>query len=357
MRRFLLLATFGLMAISAPFCGAASVYAQALPEDAKPDSIKPGSATPGDTKPDNATPDSAKPGAAKTSSASGGALDVSADQSLEWYEDQHMYVARGHAKAIRGDLTVEADVLTAHERDKPEAGKDQAAATPKPSSQPPSQPKVKDKSKEGGTGDIDRMTADGNVVVTKPKQKVYGQHAVYDLDQSIMVVTGDNLKYETEKETVTARDSLEYWEAKKIAVARGNAVADRGDRHVKGDVLTAEFRDGPDGAQELWKMTAIGNVTVITKGDVSRGNQAVYDVDRDIAVLKGDVRITRANGMQLSGDLGEVNFKTNESRLLNEGKGRVRALLPAKSSPDKPQKVSAKSKTGSNMDSDKGDTP
>ena len=56
-------------------------------------------------------------------------------------------------------------------------------------------------------------------------------------------MTGGHLKYETEKETVTARDSLEYWEDKKIAVARGNAVGIQGDRHVEGDVLTAEFRD------------------------------------------------------------------------------------------------------------------
>jgi lipopolysaccharide export system protein LptA len=250
-------------------------------------------------------------------------VDVTADQSLEWYQDERIYVARGHARAIRGDMVVDADTLTAHERDKPVANNGQKA--PKPAVD-----KSANKGADQGTGDIDKMTADGHVRITDPKQRVSGDHAVYDLDQHVMVVTGEHLKYETEKDIVTARDSLEYWEEKKIAVARGKAVADKEDRHVQADVLTAEFRDQPNGSQELWKMTATGNVVVITKTDVSRGDRGVYDVARDLAILTGHVRITRADGTQLAGDVGEVDFANNQSRLLNEGKGRVRALLTSK---------------------------
>ena len=115
-----------------------------------------------------------------------------------------------------------------------------------------------------------------------------------------------------------------------MAVARGNAVAVSGERHVEGDVLTAEFRTTPSGEQELWKMNATGHVTVITKGDVVRGNKAVYDVNRNVAILTGNVRITRNDGTQLTGDVAEVDFKTNQSRLMNQGHGRVRALLTSK---------------------------
>ena len=245
-------------------------------------------------------------------------VDVSADQSLEWYQDQRIYVARGNAKAIRGDMVVQADLLTAHERDTPTdaAGHKVVGA--------------KVQSNSNGSGDIDKMTAEGNVRVTDPRQRVTGDHAVYDLDQHVMVLTGNNLKYETEKETVTAKDSLEYWEDKKIAVARGNAVGVQGDRHVEGDVLTAEFRDGPNNSSQLWKLTAAGHVTVITKGNVSTGNHAVYDVASDVAILTGNVKITRADGTQLTGDVGEVNFNTNQSRLMNDGSGRVRALLTSR---------------------------
>ncbi len=248
--------------------------------------------------------------------------EITADKSLEWYQDQHLYVARDNAKAVRGDLTVEADTLTAHEREKPPAA---------PGAAPQPQPQATQTPGDIGGGDIDKMTADGNVRITTSRAHVYGDHAVYDTDKHVAFVTGDHLKYETDKETVTAKDSLEYWEDRKLAVARGHAVAIRGDRHVEGDVLLAQFRDEPNGQSQLHTMTAEGHVTVITKSDVSRGDKAVYDVSRNIAILTGNVRITRADGTELAGDVGEVDFATNQSRLMNEGSGRVRALLTPKS--------------------------
>jgi lipopolysaccharide export system protein LptA len=252
-------------------------------------------------------------------------MEVTADQSLEWYQDKRLYVARGNAKAVRGDLIVESDILTAHERDLPPPAPPQADGKPAPKVK---QPKKAD---PNGTGDIDLMTADGNVRITTQKGHVFGDHAVYDLDKHVAFVKGNNLRYITPEETVTARDSLEYWEERKVAVARGNAVAVRGDRHVEGDVLTAQFRDEPNGKSQMQTLTADGHVTVITKGDVSRGDRAVYDVARDIAIITGHVKITRADGTELNGDVGEMDFATNRSRLLNEGKNtRVRVLLTSK---------------------------
>ena len=239
-------------------------------------------------------------------------VEVTADKTLEWYQDKNLYVARGNAKAVRGDLIVTADTLTAHQREK------QAA---KPS---------EDK-KSTEAGDIDKMTAEGHVVMLKSGARITGDHAVNDIDQHVTVVTGDNLRYESDKQVVTARDSLEYWDETKMAVARGHAIAVKGDRQVIGDVLTAEFRDQPNGSSQLNKMTALGNVTVITKSDIVRGDKAVYDAARDIALVTGHVRITRGDGTELTGDVGESDFAANQSRLMNEGTGRVRALLPAKS--------------------------
>lgn len=264
-------------------------------------------------------------------------LQVTAGQSLEYYADKRLYVARGDAKAVRGTLTVTADILTAHEREK------QPGA--------PKQPKNAGGDKSGA-GDIDIMTAEGHVVIVDPRQRITGEHAVYDLDKHKMIVTGNNLRYETAKEVVTATDSLEYYEDTKLAVARGHAIADQPTRHIEGDVLTAEFRDAPNGQSQLTKMTSQGHVTVITKsteakedappkdgkpksentkgGDVSRGDRAVYDAGSNMAILTGDVRITRKDGTELSGDVGEVDFNNNQNRLMNNGTGRVKALLPEK---------------------------
>ena len=60
------------------------------------------------------------------------------------------------------------------------------------------------------------MNAEGHVRITTSTQRVTGEHALYDIDKHKMVVTGDNLRDETEKETVTAKDSLEYYEDTKL---------------------------------------------------------------------------------------------------------------------------------------------
>ncbi|MDE1900395.1 MAG: hypothetical protein KGI37_01980 [Alphaproteobacteria bacterium] len=246
-------------------------------------------------------------------------IEITADKSLEWYQDKNLYVARGNAKAVRGAATVTADILTAHQRD---SAKGKNTGT-----------KSAGTGAKSDMGDIDRMTADGNVVITRPNVRITGDHAVDDVDRHVTTITGNNLRYETPTQVVTARDSLEYWDDKKIAVARGDAVAVKGDRRVEGDVLTAEFRTQPNGQDQLYRMTADGHVTVITKNDVTRGDKAVYNAASDTAIVTGHVRITRADGTELTGDVAESNFNTNQSRLLNDGSGRVRALLPVKSSP------------------------
>lgn len=242
--------------------------------------------------------------------ASGAPIEVTADGSLEWHQDKHLYIARGNAKAVRGDVTIEADELTAHERDKG----DKAPAT---------------KESAAPGGDLDLLTADGNVRITDPRQKVFGERAVYDLDKKVAVITGSNLKYATPRDVITAKDALEYHEGQNTALARGKAVAIHDDRRVEADIMKAHFAQSPSGQTELTSMTAEGHVTVVTKNDISRGDRAVYDVKRNVAVMTGNVRVTRGE-TQLSGDKAEVDFTKGESRLLNQGHGRVRALLAPK---------------------------
>lgn len=238
-------------------------------------------------------------------------IDVTAEKSVEWYQDQHLYVARDKARAVRGTLVITADLLTAHER---QDGK-------------------KNKTAGNGDGSIDKMTAKGHVVITDQDKRVLADYAVYDLNQHMIVATGKNLRYETETDTVTARDSLEYYEEQKLAVARGNAVADRPQRHVEADTLTAQFKADENGADKLSRLSALGHVTIVTTTDVTRGDEAVYEADGNKAVVDGHVRITRANGTQLTGRRGEVNFTTNQSYLLRDETTRVSALLPPSQKP------------------------
>src|SRR4051794_36195389 len=129
-------------------------------------------------------------------------LQVQADSGIEWQQEAKAYIARGNAVATRGPTQVHADTLIARYR---EANGGDA----------------------GGNTEIYRVEADGHVTMTREGQTIIGDRAVYDLDQALMVVTGKMLKLTTATDLVTARDSLEWYDQKQVAVARGNALASR----------------------------------------------------------------------------------------------------------------------------------
>lgn len=231
-------------------------------------------------------------------------ITVEADNGIEWVSDQKMYIARGNAKATRGEISVAGETLTALYRET------QSRET-----------------------EIYRLEALGGVIIASPERTAYGDRAVYDLDQAVAVVLGKNPRMVTAEQTITASESLEYWEKRRIAVARGDAVASEGDREIRADVLTAFFEPRRDGTLEVIRMDAIGGVVITTPREVARGDEGVYNVRKGIATLSGDVRITRGE-TQLNGSLAEVNFKTGISRLLSSASSksgnRVRGLFTPK---------------------------
>jgi len=226
-------------------------------------------------------------------------VTIEADDGIEWIRDDKVYVARGNAKAVRGTLTVNADTLTASYRPK-----------------------------DSGGSEVYRLEALGDVEIVTPQDTAVGDRAVYDIDQQVIVLLGDNLSFRNGIDTITARDSLEYWEARRLAVARGDAVALRENQRIDADILTAYFGDGPGGENRIERVDAIGNVVITTPEEVVRGNEGVYDVLREVATLAGDVRVTRGDN-QLNGDRAEVNLKTGVSRMLpgSGTGGRVRGLF------------------------------
>ena len=114
------------------------------------------------------------------------------------------YVARGAARMTQGDKTIEAEVLTAFYR----------------------QP-------EGGGTEIYRYTATGSVRLTTATQRAFADNGVYDVASGIVVLTGRSMRIVTPEQEITARESIEYWEQKRMAVARGDAlVASRDGRRI-----------------------------------------------------------------------------------------------------------------------------
>ncbi|MEQ8229221.1 MAG: LptA/OstA family protein [Rhodospirillales bacterium] len=224
-------------------------------------------------------------------------IEIFADNGIEWQQDNLVFLAKGNAKAIRGQVTVLADQLTAFYTERPD-----------------------------GTTDIYRLDADGKVKIKSTNQVASGDKAVYDVTREILVLSGGKPNLVTPDTVITASQQLEYWEQRQMAVARGKAEAIKDKRRVRADVLAAFFRKAKSGETKVYRVDAYDNVSVLTDRDRAYGNRGVYNVETGIVTLTGSVRIERGKN-ELQGCKAEVNLNTGISRLFSCPGGRTKGTL------------------------------
>jgi len=237
-------------------------------------------------------------------------INIEADNGVEWQQSGRVYIARGNAKVTRGETTVTADTLYAYYR--PVAA---GAATMPPAAKDASPTSAFDT----GSTQIYRLEADGNVIFATPTQTAYGDHAVYDVDQAVMVLTGKDLRILTPQDTVTARDSFEWYDQKQMGVARGDARAVRRgppEKTIRADVLIAELAKHENEPSKITKIDAHGHVILTSQDEIAHGDTAVYNLETGIATLNSNVRLTRGQN-ELRGQYGVVDTNKNVARLLS----------------------------------------
>lgn len=241
-------------------------------------------------------------------------IQVYADNGIEWQSDANRVIAHGNAKAIRGDMTVTADTLTAYYR-------------------------------QGASGnEIWRIDADGNVTITNPSDTATGTKATYDLDKAVFVLHGQPAKLVTATGNFSAEDEIEYFELQRMAVLRGHGVAIQKDKQLEADVLTAHFKDrdkaghaagapaqatasaanakgagrpGGDaqgGGLDLQRADAYGHVVLTSAMEKVTGDRGDYNAETGIATVSGSVKITR-QGNELDGGYAHVDLNTGISKL------------------------------------------
>ena len=249
--------------------------------------------------------------------AFGGAqpIEISADNGIEWDREARTYTARGNAVAVQGTSELRADTLVAA---------------------------------YGGSGNqIDRITADGGVKISNPSQTAYGDHAEYDQAKRLLVMTGSALKIENADQTVTARDSFEYWEDQDALVAKGDVAILKSDgTKIDGDEVTSYFHDSAEGKREVFQVKAEGNVRIDTGKEVATCQRAVYDPATRIAVLTGNVVLTQ-NKNVFRGARAEIDMAKGISRLLPAPGERVRTTIQPKQNSNQGSGVSPTSSTQS----------
>lgn len=253
-----------------------------------------------------------KPGQPRADkSGSRESIEITADNGIEWDKVAGTYTARGNARVTRGERTITADRIIAYHRG------DGASRS-----------------------DIYRVDAEGAVKVATQDSVITGDRMVYDNDNKVARMTGRNLTMTSPDYKVTARDSIEYWDDKRMAVARGNVVMIRTSEEMRADQVVAyyEAKDGsaPDpkkagsaGKQRLARVEGHGNVYIASCQGYAHADKGLYDPNTGTAVLTGNVRLTRGRE-QMNGDSVEMNTNTGYTRVIaGAGGGRVTATLEA----------------------------
>ncbi len=287
--------------------------------------------------------------------AHGGPVTITAAGGIDWNQGEKTVTAHGDARAIRGNATLTSDKLIARYRAKAHTG-----ALPGPVAAVPADKTALPGSDTGGN-EIYRLNAEGGVHIFTQTDQAFADHAVYDIDEAVVVLTGGHLKMTTPTSILTARDTIEYWPKTKLAVARGDAVVTTTDaRRVAADVLVAYLANTPapgaapastapvkpasgDKAADaltggkLDRVEAYGHVEVRTLTDIVTGDRGLYLPPTGIARVLGHVHITRGAN-QLNGAAAIVNMKTGIASLTQAPGERVQGLVV----PNAPQPPTSK---------------
>jgi len=248
-----------------------------------------------------------------SSGGDGVPLTIDAKGGVEWNQDAKVFIAAGPAAtATQGDMVVEGDELRAYYRESP-----------------------------SGKTEIFRLDAVGNVKITSPGRIATGGHAVYDVDKSVVVLKdGNPVKLISGGDVIIAKNQLEFWENRQLAVARGGAQAARADKRIRADVMTAHFKKDKSGKNQVELIEAFDNVRIDTAREQVFSERAAYNVPTGLARLTGSVKIVRG-ASQLNGCSADFDLNTGISHLKPcEGSASsVTGTTGANQAPAKPGRV------------------
>lgn len=144
---------------------------------------------------------------------------------------------------------------------------------------------------------------------------------------------------------ISADNALEWDRLGKKYIAKGNAIAKQKDMEVHADTLVADYRETKEKSSDIYKLTATGNVVLISGGvNKAYGDNAVYEVDIAKATLTGgDLRIESPD-MNITAK-EKFEYYSNEGKMVaygdpvitNQGNTLTADLVTAWTNPDSPK--------------------
>ena len=220
-------------------------------------------------------------------------IKVEADESIEYFEKQKIYVASGNAKASKGNFSIKAERITA----------------------------FLGKTKNSNITDIE---ANGNVIIKNQNTTAKSNFATYNFKNKFIILKGNNQSIESRKFRLLSRYFISFDDINKIANSEGDVkLFLSGPISINASRINANFDKINN---NLISANAKGNVKIKTKSETISSNSAKYDSNTDIISLKGNVIIKRNRGV-LTGEKGYMNLKTRKSKIVSSKSKRVKGIF------------------------------
>ena len=225
-------------------------------------------------------------------------LTVEADESLEWFEKEKYYLAKGNVILKKDGLTLKANFVKAMYLD------------------------------ENGTNVLIKITAKKNVFLSKGKTKASGEFITYDLKTKVAVITGPFQTFSSPSGYIESTKMIKFNDLNNKAEASGKVkIILPNTTKIFGDNIKADFT-GKD--KSLTKAIVKGNVIIenTEKEKKSKADIGIYNSSDQIIKLTGNVMIINKKSTMV-GSKGITNLKTGVSNLIgNKKKGqRVKGVF------------------------------
>ena len=231
-------------------------------------------------------------------------VTLNADQEVTWDSQAQKMTAVGNAIATKGDLSVKAARMEAYYA----------------------------KNNSTGKNTITEVHAINNVIMTSPQANAYGDTLDYDVVKDEVILKGQPAKLKTDKEVITAKDSITYYPSAQKAIALGDVQAtDKDNNQIFSQKMIAFFKKDNNNNMVMDKVEIYDNVKIVTKDATVMADKGLYLPKTAVIKLFDNVLIDQ-QGNKLKGDFAETNLNTGKSRIIagQTSQGRVSGIFKKK---------------------------
>ncbi len=225
-------------------------------------------------------------------------LQVEADESLEWFEKEKYYLAKGNVILTKDGLKLNASEVKAHYV-------------------------------EVDNENILRIIiANGNVTLTKGETKATGDFMRYNVKNKIAIISGSFQTFTSPSGYIESNKKLIFNDSKNKAEATGDVKIILSNKtKIFADSIEADFTGK---TKSLKKAVAKGNVVIesYNNGKKSKADIGIYNSKSKIIELNGNVTIIN-QGSIVKGSRGITNMSNGISKILGDKnkKERVRGTF------------------------------